>query len=159
MPFVLIFIGLLLTVAGVRNTQSDFNGEPGLFTLIKGDFSGSNSFSNWVIGVTAVGSLGYVKELQKFSNYFLALIFLVLLLAEEKQNGTGGFFGQINKAIKTGLNQTPTPVDSGVNTASVTGATMPGVQGSSRALSKADILSQVTGNDSALIHSIFGGQQ
>lgn len=167
MPFVLIFIGLLLTVAGVRNTQSDYNGQPGLFTLLKGDFSGNNSFSNWVVGVVAVGSLGYVKELQKFSNYFLALIFLVLLLAEENANGGGGFFGQFNKAIKRGLTQTPTPPESGINTASVTGATIPeatpGVKPNTRALSGANpvqgILDQVTGSDPNLIASIFGGSQ
>ena len=99
-----MFIGLLLTTAGVRNTQSD------LYSLLKGDFTGNGNFSFWVISIIAIGSLGYVKELKQFSNYFLVLIFTSMLLAEEKANGGGGFFAKINDALKLGL----TPDNAGV---------------------------------------------
>lgn len=154
MPFVLIFLGLLFTVSGVRNTQGD------LYDLLKNDFSGQNSFVYWVLAIVGIGSLGYVPALKSFSSWLLALIFTVMLLAEEKRNGAGGFFGNFQNAVKQGLAAQPTPA-SGLNPSSVGGATSPpfASKGPFESLSDPQsVLNMVTGNDGALIHGIFGNQ-
>lgn len=112
MPFALILAGLLLTVAGVRNTQGE------LFGLVKSDFSGPGSFIYWLLAIVAIGSLGYVKALRPLSHWFLGLLLLVLLLAQENAGGGGGFFSKFQTAIK-GLGQKKQEA------ATVTGATGP----------------------------------
>jgi hypothetical protein len=95
MAYVLIFFGLLLTVAGVRNTHVDQGGNPGLFTLLRGDFTGSNSFIYWLGAIAIVGGLGYIPGIQKVSNAFLALILIVLVLSNQ------GVFAQFQSALQT----------------------------------------------------------
>lgn len=98
MPFVLIFIGALLTVAAVNNTQGP------LFTLVKGDFTGNASFAYWVLAIVGFGSLGYWQPLKKIVDSFLLLLFAVFLLANR------GFFTQFNTALNGAL--TPAPANS-----------------------------------------------
>lgn len=97
MAYVLIFIGLLLTVAGVRNTQDDF------YTLLKGDFTGQNSFIYWLAAIAIVGGLGYIPSLKPLSNAFLILILIVLVL----KNGTG-LFSQLTNALQQSTTQQAT---------------------------------------------------
>lgn len=151
MPFALIFIGLMLTIAGVRNTQAD------LYALIKDDFTGEGNFAYWVLAIIAVGSLGYVKPLKTFANWFLALLFVSLLFANENKSGTGGFFAKLQGALKNGLSKNTVSADSGVSTKSVGGATdNSGIKGNIEALSDPQaILNSVTGSDKSLITSLF----
>lgn len=88
MPFVLIFVGLLLTVAGVRNKQKD------LYNLILGDFTGPNNFFYWAVAVIAIGSLGYIEQLKQFATAFLCLLLAVLLLQKD-----AGFFTKLTQAF------------------------------------------------------------
>src|SRR5580765_100365 len=94
MPFALILAGLVLTIAGVKNTQGD------LFKLVRGDFTGQGNFAYWVLAIVAIGSLGYIKALRGLTHWFLALLLLVLLLAQEQQGGAGGFFAKLQAALK-----------------------------------------------------------
>jgi hypothetical protein len=96
MPLALLFIGILLVVSGIRNTQST------LGSLLAGDFSGKGNFLYWVAGVGAIGSLGYAKPLQNVSRLFLFLIVLVMLLSDN------GFFAQITSALSTARKPAPT---------------------------------------------------
>lgn len=127
MPFALMFIGLVLTIAGIRNKQTD------LFNLLLGDFTGQNNFVSWSVAILAVGSLGYVDQFKQFATAFLALLLAVLLFKKDL-----GFFSQFQKAINqtfgTTAQITPTPDlnlksavknVSGVQTKSATGATTP----------------------------------
>lgn len=101
MPYALILAGLILLVAGVRNTES------ALFTLLKNDFTGQNSFVWWTLSILLVGSVGYINpELRKFANSFLALILIVLFLANSK-NGQG-VFAQFTAALKAPIPPAPT---------------------------------------------------
>lgn len=118
MPFALLFFGLLLVVAGVRNTHVDNGSNEGLFTLLKNDFLGQGSFTYWVVAIVAIGSLGYVEPLKTPSRYMLALIIVVLILAQEKSSA-GGFFAQLQKGLSQ-ITTGTTPVDN--STASVTQA-------------------------------------
>lgn len=95
MPFALVFVGLILIVTGVKDTQA------ALGQQVVGDFTGSGNFVFWIASLGAVGALGYVPELKKFSVAFMTLIIIAMLLAQEK-NGKGGFFAQFYAALKSG---------------------------------------------------------
>lgn len=89
MPIALILIGVILLIAAVRNTQGT------LFTLVKGDFTGKNNFIFWLVAILVIGAIGNVKQLKGFSNAFLALVIIVILLSNK------GFFAQFQTALST----------------------------------------------------------
>lgn len=88
MPFALIIAGIVLTVAGVRSTEG------ALFSLLKNDFTGQQSFIWWTLSILAIGSVGYLPGMRQLANAFLALILIVLLLTINKsgQNVFANFF-------------------------------------------------------------------
>lgn len=93
MGFALIGFGLLLTIAGARNSQDH------LFSLLWGDFTGKDSFLYWVAAIGAIGGIGYVQALRPLSHAFLALIFVVFVLAEHKKGHS--FFADLQAALGT----------------------------------------------------------
>lgn len=93
MPYALVIIGLLLTVAGARGSQGD------LYALLKGDFTGNQSFIWWTISILAIGSLGYLPKMRGVANSFLVLVFLVLILSNSK--GGKGVFQNFVDAVKS----------------------------------------------------------
>lgn len=102
MPYALILAGLMLTIAGVRNTQG------ALFTLLEGDFTGQRNFIAWALAMVGIGSLGYVADLRKLSNSFMALILIVLFLANGGSGKSGGgVFAQFMAAIKGPIPKAP----------------------------------------------------
>lgn len=104
MPYALIIAGIVLTVAGVRNTQGT------LFSLLKNDFTGNNSFIWWSVSIIAIGAVGYVQETRKLANAFLALVLIVLILANR------GVFQQFVNALKAPVPNAPTPANTNKNT-------------------------------------------
>jgi H+/gluconate symporter-like permease len=80
MPFFLIFIGLLLTVVSVRNNQD------ALYAQLGKDFTGQKSFTNWLVAVVIVGSIGYFKPLRPLINPFLGLMIIAFFISN-----AGGF--------------------------------------------------------------------
>jgi hypothetical protein len=96
-PFALIIAGIILTVAGVRNTQG------ALFNLLEGDFTGNNSFIWWSLSILVVGTVGYVPSTRQLANAFLALILIVLFLAN------GGVFQKFTDALKAPIPPAPVP--------------------------------------------------
>lgn len=106
MPFALLIIGAVLLVASVRDKQSD------LFSLIKGDFTGSDNFVYWTLSILLIGALGYVPSLQKLSRLFMALVVVVLFLHKQ------GFFAQFQQQISA-------PLTGGGNQATSTTPTTP----------------------------------
>ena len=93
MPFAFAIIGLVLIVAGVRGSSAD------LLKLVSGDFTGDNNFIYWALSIAIIGSIGYVDELRPISRAFLVLIFVVLILAEDKSSTAGGFFVKFQDAV------------------------------------------------------------
>jgi hypothetical protein len=87
MPFALILVGIVLLVSAVRNTSSD------LYTLVKGDFTGTDNFAYWLVSILIIGALGYIEPLKPISRVFLALIVIVLLIAHR------GVFAQFNAQV------------------------------------------------------------
>lgn len=96
MPFALTIIGLFLLIAGVRNTQDQ------LFTLVHGDFTGSDNFIFWFLAILLIGAIGYVDKLKPLSTAFLVLIVSVLFLKKGSSTGIGGgFFAQFLSGIQS----------------------------------------------------------
>lgn len=89
MPFLLVFIGLLMVVTGTRNTHVAFARQ------VQSDFTGQGNFITWVVALGAVGSLGYIEKLRTFSHYFMALIIIGLVLSNK------GFFAKFSQALAT----------------------------------------------------------
>lgn len=77
MPFVLLIFGAILFVAGVRNTEGK------LWTLVKGDFTGHNSFLVWIAAIAVVGGVGYIPKLKPVSVAFMTLLLIVLFLSNK----------------------------------------------------------------------------
>lgn len=96
MPYALILIGLMLTIAGVRDKQNE------LFTLIRNDFSGPNSFIYWMGAIAVIGGVGYIPNLKGLSQAFMALVLLVLVIQNK------GVFANFTSAL-SGTTQPPQP--------------------------------------------------
>jgi len=79
MPFLLILIGLMLVIVGVRDTQSE------LFGLLQNDFAlpFSQSYLAWVFAIGLIGGLGYFKSIRPITNAFLVLVIVVLFLSNK----------------------------------------------------------------------------
>jgi hypothetical protein len=105
MPFALVIVGVILLIAGIRGQIGN------LASLIKSDFTGSGNYIYWVVAILAVGSVGYVKKLQPISDAFLALVLIVLMLANK------GFFAQ----FMSGLSATTTCASTTDSTTQVMG--------------------------------------
>lgn len=87
MPYVLVTIGMVLLVAGVRGTHGD------LAELIRSDLTGPDNFLSWALAVAIVGGTGYIPSLQKLSVAFLTLLLVVLVLANR------GVFDNLTKVV------------------------------------------------------------
>lgn len=92
MSLALLVIGIVFVVAAVRGTTS---GENGLFTLLRGDFTGSNNFLYWLLALGLVGAIGYIPKLKSFSTAFLVLVIVAILLSHK------GFFADLQSAISS----------------------------------------------------------
>jgi len=113
MPFALVFVGLIMIVVGVRNTQAEFGAQ------VAADFTGEGNFIWWLASLGAVGALGYVPALKKFSIAFMTLIIIAMLIAQQRSGGTGGFFEKFSEALKLG----PVAPKSGGDGSSASGGT------------------------------------
>jgi hypothetical protein len=93
MPFIFLIVGIVFVTSGVRGTSQD------LLNLLTNDLKGENNFVYWIISILVIGGLGYVQDLRSFSRALLALVLIVLVLAENKQ-GSGGLFVEFESAVK-----------------------------------------------------------
>lgn len=103
MPFALTTIGILFIVVGFQDTYKAF------FTQVESDFSGSDSFIYWFVSIGIVGSLGYIPELKTFSRASMALILIVMFIANK-----GGVFAQFNQQITAGSTAAVNPIGDAV---------------------------------------------
>jgi hypothetical protein len=99
-PYVLLLFGAILFVAGVRGKNAD------LWTLVQGDFTGSDNFIFWAVAVGIVGGAGYIKPLRPLSIAFLTLLLVVLFLSNK------GVIGQLQTYIGTPGNTSAQPTAS-----------------------------------------------
>lgn len=95
MPIVILVISLTLVFAGLNDKLGT------LSSLLQDDIKpsdGSASFGLWVLAIIIVGVLGYVNKLRPFSNAFLVLIFVAILISNK------GFFTQLFSSFGVGTN-------------------------------------------------------
>lgn len=91
MPLFILLVGLLLVATGINGTTGT------LFSLLKSEFTGRNSFVPWAASIVALGSIGYIPGAKAIANSLLALLFVILFLTKD------GFFDQLSAAIDVGL--------------------------------------------------------
>lgn len=96
MPFALILIGIILLVAGIRNTygMTTASGAKGLLGLVEGDFAAG--FIPWIVAIGLIGALGYVPKLRPLSIAFMTLLLLVLVISHN------GVFAQLQSFVTGG---------------------------------------------------------
>lgn len=94
MPLLFLIVGALFLVASVRGEDQTRK----LLDLFKSDFVGPNNFIVWALAIGTVAGIGYIPKMKPFSNVFLVLIFVVLLLVKKDAGGKdflSSFFTQI----------------------------------------------------------------
>lgn len=74
MPLALAIIGIALLVSAIRGTQGD------LFSLLSQDVLG---WAKWAAAIVAVGALGYIPHFEGPSRVLLALVLIVLVVANK----------------------------------------------------------------------------
>lgn len=87
MPFILVIVGLIVLVTAIQGTTG------ALAHDLAQDVFGSGGFLYWFVAILIIGAIGYVKPLKPFSDAFLVLLVLVLVLAH------GGVFDKAQQAI------------------------------------------------------------
>ena len=93
MPLFFLLAGLVLVVTGVNGTTSDAG------RLLKGDFTGPNNFLVWFFAILIAGAFGYIPKFKPISYAFLTLIFVVIILANQKGKSYG-LFTRLREAIE-----------------------------------------------------------
>jgi hypothetical protein len=106
MPFIFTIFAILFIVIGARGQSST------AIALLKSEFTGPNSFIQFLIAILVVGFLGYLKPLKLISDGFLLLILISMFLANK-----GGFFAQFENALQN------TPATTTSNTSASSGST------------------------------------
>lgn len=100
MPLLFLIVGVLFLVAAVRGKEQTDK----LLRLFRSDFVGPQNFLVWALAIGSVAGLGYVPKLKPFSNAFLVLIFIVLILVKKDSTGQDfftSFFRQVRATERT----------------------------------------------------------
>lgn len=149
MPFLLIFIGLLVLVTAVRGTTR------ALASLLIGDVLGTGGFLYWMVSVLIIGFLGYIKPIKPVSDAFLALLVLVLFLSPQNK----GFFTQFNAAIAQVGKFAQTASQASTNLAAGPAPLTTGLQGNSNLLGNLQQTSSIqsSGGNGAMNPFSLGG--
>ena len=117
MPFVLLAVGILFFVVAIQGTQGSF------FTLMKSEFTGSNSFVVWAAAFIIIGLIGYSRPLKPVSHAFLVLILVAMILANGK-----GVFANFQSALANPVAPAATGTGSSMLASNVSLLTSPATQ-------------------------------
>lgn len=90
MPFALVIIGLILIVAGAKNTYKQLGAQ------LQSDFTGQGNFTYWLIALGVLGAIGSVPSLKRISHLLLALTIIAMILKN------GGLFDKVTQFLKNG---------------------------------------------------------
>lgn len=100
--FFLVF-GLLFLVASIRGKEETDK----LLALLRSDFTGPGNYFLWAISIGGIAALGYWQQARKFSNLFLGLIFLVLIITKKGSDGKDFLTTFIDQLRSTERTTTP----------------------------------------------------
>ena len=110
MPFVLIVLGVCLFITALNGTFKQFGSQlyKDLFVSTpKSQNAGYQpAFIVWILALLIVGLIGYIPEFKKVADLFMALIIVVMVVANK------GFGTVIFQDIETALQQGPQPQSS-----------------------------------------------
>jgi hypothetical protein len=101
-PFVILIVAIVMIVAALRGQQSN------MFTLLRSEFSGTNSFIPCSLAIIVLAVVGNIKPIRPVADGFIVLVFVVMLVAPANTQG-GGFFAQLNAALRAAPPPSPTP--------------------------------------------------
>lgn len=101
MVLVVLFLGAILLVAGIRGTYRD------LFTALSIDVPG---YIVWAAAILALGAIGLIPGLKPVSKGLLALV-LIVLIVNNYQKIIAGF----HSAVQTGEAQGSQPAQTGTS--------------------------------------------
>ena len=113
MPLLFIGAGVVLLLTGTMGNISQ------LWQLVKGDFSGPNNFTYWLVAMIVLGGLGYIQTFHNLSRLFMVLVLLVMLVKNR------GFFTQLQNFI----NSSSTPATAQPSTSGATSGPTSGAAG------------------------------
>lgn len=88
MPYALLIIGIVLLVAGARGQSEN------LLQLVDEDFLSTGGYIPWAISILGIGAVGYIPKMKPISDAFMALVVVVLILANK------GFFTNLQSAVQ-----------------------------------------------------------
>ena len=88
MPFGLIIIGIILSIAAYRDTLGE------LFSIVKDVTAESNGFGYWVVAAVILGFMASINSIKEPINAFMILLMVILLI---RKNGA---IQQITSQIK-----------------------------------------------------------
>jgi len=74
MPWLFVILGVLFAVVGIRDKTDEFH------EILADDFSGPDSFANWIIAVFLITAIGMYRPLRGVSDGFLILLILAVFL-------------------------------------------------------------------------------
>jgi hypothetical protein len=100
MPFAFLIIGLMLIVIGARGNA----GAAG--SLLQSEFTGQNSFLNFLIAIMVLGMIGYYKPLKPVADGLIGLVILVIVIANQN---SGGLFAAFENAVLGATPISPAP--------------------------------------------------
>jgi uncharacterized membrane-anchored protein len=95
MVLVLLIVGVFMVVSAAKNTVTTQGSTTGMIELLQADFTGQDNFLYWLIAMLIIGGIGYIPTLKNFSNVFLALVIVGLILSN------GGFFKEFQASIQS----------------------------------------------------------
>lgn len=95
MSIFLFLASLIILVAAYKGTQED------LFAVLKDDFTGSGNFVYWVLAIVLIVAAGNIKALKRFSDGFLVLVILGIVLSQYKRtNLLQSFIDQVRQGTQ-----------------------------------------------------------
>jgi len=83
MPLLFLIVGVLFLVAAIRGPEQTNK----LLATIRSDFTGPNNFLVWAVAIGGISAVGYWGKARRFSDLFLALVFVVLILTKRGTDG------------------------------------------------------------------------
>lgn len=112
MPFVLLFIGLVAILVGVRGHGKDAG------DLLAKEFTGSNSFIQWFLAIMILGLIGYYKPAKPVADGMIGLLIVAMIISKK------GLFANLESAFQ---NAQPIAANTGkpVTTAQTPGVASP----------------------------------
>lgn len=78
MPIAILLVGAVFLIAAIRDKQTE------LGDLLKEQFTGAGSFTQWLFALLLIGLLGSVQQLRPLARAFLILVIIVMILVNSR---------------------------------------------------------------------------